>query len=96
MTVNAYHPGIVRTSLVHGAPTAVRIITSILNVFVGVSPLRASMGVVDLASSEQFGSTTGALLHDGKTMEAPFSGDIDTQDRLWQVSCKLAGVPEGV
>jgi NAD(P)-dependent dehydrogenase (short-subunit alcohol dehydrogenase family) len=95
VTVNAYHPGIVRTNLVRGAPTAVRIITSILNVFVGVSPKRASRGLVELASSEQFGSTTGALVHDGKTMKAPFSGDIEAQDRLWQVSCRLAGLPEG-
>lgn len=95
VTVNAYHPGIVRTNLVHGAPTAVRIITSILNVFMGVSPKRASRGLVELASSEQFASTTGSLVHDGKTMNSPFSGDIEAQDRLWQVSCKLAGLPEG-
>jgi hypothetical protein len=75
---------------------AVRIITSILNVFVGVSPKGASKGLVELASSAQFESTTGALVHDGKTMNAPFSEDIDAQDRLWQASCKLAGLPEEV
>jgi NAD(P)-dependent dehydrogenase (short-subunit alcohol dehydrogenase family) len=94
VTVNAYHPGIVRTRLVRGAPAAVRIITSILNVFLGVSPRRASRGLVQLASSPQFESTTGKLVHDGKVMDAPFSGDIDTQDRLWQLSCRLAGLPE--
>jgi NAD(P)-dependent dehydrogenase (short-subunit alcohol dehydrogenase family) len=95
VTVNAYHPGIVRTNLVRGAPAPVRLITSILNVFVGVSPKRASRGLVQLASA-QFESATGTLIHDGKTMKAPFSGDIDAQDRLWQVSCELTGLPEGV
>jgi NAD(P)-dependent dehydrogenase (short-subunit alcohol dehydrogenase family) len=96
VTVNAYHPGLVRTNLVRGAPTAVRIITSILNVFLGVSPRRASEGLVELASSPRFGSTTGALVHDGKLMKSLFSGDVDSQDRLWQASCKLAGLPEAV
>ncbi len=94
VTVNAYHPGIVRTKLVRGAPAAVRIITSVLNVFMGVYPKRASKGLVELASSAQFASTTGALVHDGKTMNSVFSADIDAQDRLWQASCKLAGLPE--
>ena len=38
VTVNAYHPGIVKTNLVKSAPQGVRIITSILNVLMGVSP----------------------------------------------------------
>jgi NAD(P)-dependent dehydrogenase (short-subunit alcohol dehydrogenase family) len=96
VTVNAYHPGIVRTNLVRSAPTAVRIITSILNVFLGVSPRRASRGLVQLASSPQFEKTSGALVHSGKTMDAPFSSDIDIQNRLWQLSCKLTGLPEEV
>jgi NAD(P)-dependent dehydrogenase (short-subunit alcohol dehydrogenase family) len=94
VTVNAYHPGIVRTNLVRGAPTAVRIITSILNVFVGVSPRRASRELMQLASSPQFESMTGKLVHNGKVMDAPFSGDIDIQDRLWRISSSLAGLPE--
>jgi retinol dehydrogenase-14 len=94
ISVNACHPGIVRTNLVRGAPTAVRVITSILNVFLGVSPRRASRGLVELASSPQFEGTTGKLVHNGKIMDAPFSGDVEIQDRLWQMSCRLAGLPE--
>lgn len=96
VTVNAYHPGIVRTSLVRGAPAAVRVITSVLNVFMGVSPRRASVGVVHLASSSDFATTTGALVHDGKTMTSPLSSDIEAQDRLWRLSCELTGLPEEV
>jgi len=94
VTVNAYHPGLVRTGLVRGAPTAVRVISSILNVFMGVSPKRASRGLVELASSAQFAATSGALVRNGKTMRAPFSEDIEAQDKLWRASCKLAGLPE--
>lgn len=96
VTVNAYHPGIVRTRLVRGAPAAVRVITSVLNVFMGVSAKRASKGLVHLASSVDFEGTTGAVIHDGKTVKAPFSDDIEAQDRLWRISCELTGLPEEV
>jgi NAD(P)-dependent dehydrogenase (short-subunit alcohol dehydrogenase family) len=92
VTVNAYHPGIVRTRLVRGAPVAVRVITSVLS----VSAKRASKGLVHLASSADFKGTTGAVIHDGKMVRAPFSDDIEAQDRLWQISCKLAELPEEV
>src|SRR5271154_1855678 len=96
VAVNAYHPGIVRTGLVRKAPTAVKAITGVLNVFMGVSPRRASKGLVHLASSPQFESTTGALIRNGKHMRAPFGDDVEAQDKLWQVSCKLTGLPEAV
>lgn len=95
VSVNAYHPGLVRTKLVRRAPAAVRAITGVLNVFMGVSSKRASQGLVQLASPE-FQGKTGALVHDGKEMKAPFSDDVEAQDRLWRASCKLAGVPEEV
>jgi len=94
VTVNAYHPGLVRTKLVSGAPTAVRVISNVLNVFMGVSPKRASKGLVELASSPEFEGMTGALVRNGKRMRAPFSGDIDAQDKLWRSSCNLTGLPE--
>jgi NAD(P)-dependent dehydrogenase (short-subunit alcohol dehydrogenase family) len=96
VTANAYHPGIVRSNLVRGAPAAVRVVTGVLNVFMGVSPKRAAKGLVHLASSADFEGTTGALVHDGKKMKAPFSDDIEAQDRLWRLSCELTGLPEEV
>jgi NAD(P)-dependent dehydrogenase (short-subunit alcohol dehydrogenase family) len=96
VTVNAYHPGLVRTKLVRGAPTAVRVITSVLNTFMGVSPRRASKGLLHLASSPDFVNTTGALVHDGKTMNSRFSGDVEAQDRLWRISSNLTGLPEEI
>lgn len=96
VSVNAYHPGLVRTKLVRRAPVGVRLITSVLNVFMGVSPRRAAHGLAQLASSVEFQGKTGVLVHDGKEMNAPFGDDIEAQDRLWGASCKLAGIPEEV
>jgi NAD(P)-dependent dehydrogenase (short-subunit alcohol dehydrogenase family) len=94
VTVNAYHPGIVRTRLMRGAPKSVRAVGVVVKVFMGESARRACVGIVELASSPQFESTTGALIRNGKHMRAPFGSDVESQDRLWQVSCKLAGLPE--
>ena len=94
VTVNAYHPGIVRTGLMHGAPAPVRFITSIMKFFVGVTPERASEGLVQLATSAQFEKVTGELIHNGKSISAPFIDDKDLQDRLWSASCRLVGLSE--
>jgi NAD(P)-dependent dehydrogenase (short-subunit alcohol dehydrogenase family) len=94
VAVNAYHPGLVRTGLVRGAPTAVRAVTGVLNMFMAVSPRRASRGLVHLASSADFEGTTGALVHDGKRMASALSDDVEAQDRLWKLSCAMTGLPE--
>jgi NAD(P)-dependent dehydrogenase (short-subunit alcohol dehydrogenase family) len=96
VSVNAYHPGLVRTGLVRNAPTGVRAVTGVLNVFMGVSARRAARGLVHLASSPDFEGTTGGLVHDGKTMTSPLSADLEAQDRLWKLSCALTGLPEEV
>jgi NAD(P)-dependent dehydrogenase (short-subunit alcohol dehydrogenase family) len=96
VAVNAYHPGLVRTRLVRKAPTAVRAITGVLNVFMGVSSKRASRGLVHFASSPDFEGTTGALVHDGKTMNSALSADVEAQERLWKLSCALTGLSEEV
>jgi NAD(P)-dependent dehydrogenase (short-subunit alcohol dehydrogenase family) len=96
VAVNAYHPGLVRTRLVRKAPTAVRAVTGVLNVFMGVSSKRAARGLVHFASSPEFEGTTGVMVHDGKTMNSPLSADLEAQDRLWSLSCALTGLPEEV
>jgi len=96
VTANAYHPGIVRTGLMRGAPAPVRFVSGIMNLAVGVSPERASEGVVELATSDHFAKATGQLFHKGKSISAPFIEDEDLQEKLWKTSCGLAGVPETV
>ncbi len=94
VAVNAYHPGIVRTNLMRGAPAPLHIISSIINLIVGISAERASEGLVRLASASEFEKFNGQLIHDSKAVNAPFANDIDAQERLWQAGCKLTGLPD--
>lgn len=88
VSVNAYHPGIVRTGLMRQAPAPMRLFTGILNVF-GQTPERAAEGLVQLASSSQFGDVTGQLIHNGQVRTGPFSADTAAQERLWSESARL-------
>lgn len=94
VTVNAYHPGIMRTNLMNDAPAAMRILTGLMKLFVGKPPEHAAEGLVQLASESQFDSFNGKLIHDGKAIKAPFAEDTDTQERLWQISSRLVGLTD--
>jgi NAD(P)-dependent dehydrogenase (short-subunit alcohol dehydrogenase family) len=96
VTVNAYHPGIVRTSLMSRAPAPVRFVSGLMNLFVGLAPERASEGLVELATSNRFAKTTGQLIHSGRKISAPFVEEVDLQDRLWKTSCGLVGLSEAI
>jgi NAD(P)-dependent dehydrogenase (short-subunit alcohol dehydrogenase family) len=91
VTVNAYHPGIVRTNLMRQAPAPMRLFGGLLNLF-GSTPERAADGLLELASSDQFDGVTGQLIHKGKAISAPYIEDIAAQDRLWRVSMELTGL----
>jgi len=94
VTVNSFHPGIMKTGLNRTAPAPVRLISGTMNLFVGRPPALAAEGLVQLAMSEEFADINGQLIHGGKTMAAPFIEDIDLQERLWRASCSLVGVEE--
>lgn len=96
ITVNAYHPGVMKTKLNDTAPTPIRLIGEALNLFAGKTPEKASEGLVDLATSPQFADVNGKLFHGGKAINAPFIEDTELQDRLWKASCNLVGVEESV
>jgi len=94
ITVNAYHPGLVKTSLNRGAPGAIRALSGLVNLFVGRTPEKASEGLVQLATSNDFAATNGQLVHDGKVISAPFIEDKDLQETLWTKTCALVGLSE--
>ncbi|MBI3944273.1 MAG: SDR family NAD(P)-dependent oxidoreductase [Chloroflexi bacterium] len=91
VTANAYHPGIVRTNLMGQAPVPMRYISVLMNLF-GRTPERAADGLVQLVSSSRFDGVTGKFVHDGKFLDTPLAQDMAAQERLWQVSEKLAGL----
>lgn len=93
ITVNAYHPGIVKeTNLMRQAPLLIKIISGVMNFIIGITPEQAAQGLVELALSSKFDKVSGRLIHKGKPMKAPFQNDKDTQEKLWESSVRLAGL----
>lgn len=92
ITVNAYHPGVTRgTNLMNHAPVFFRLIMSLASPFLK-TPEVAAKGLIELATSSTFDTTSGQLICNGKPMQAPLQNDIDLQERLWDESVKLAGL----
>jgi NAD(P)-dependent dehydrogenase (short-subunit alcohol dehydrogenase family) len=86
ITVNAVHPGRVRSNLMHEAPAPFRLVTRL----VSGSPARAGATIARLATAPEYAGKTGRLYHDGKEIEAPArSKDEGLQRHLWEVSEQL-------
>jgi NAD(P)-dependent dehydrogenase (short-subunit alcohol dehydrogenase family) len=91
VTVNAYHPGLVRTTLLHEAPFPMSIFAGLLNLFAS-TPEKAAEGLVELAAHNANG-VSGELLHGTKPMKAAtYAHDEQVQDKLWAESVKLVGL----
>jgi len=91
VSVCAYHPGVTRTGLMKDAPTAMKMFGTILSL-TARTPERAAEGLIDLALSSEFEGVTGQLIHDGKSIKAPFIDDLEAQERLWSASERLTGL----
>jgi len=88
-TVNAYHPGIVRSHLMREAPAPLRWFT----LLTAATPERAAAGVVELARTHA-GGLTGRLFHGREPIDVPpYSQDEQVQERLWAESLRLTGLP---
>lgn len=92
VTVNAYHPGVVRTGLMREAPAPMRLLTRLFNRFAASTPERAVEGLVQLAAGNA-GGVSGRFFHGQKTIEAsPYARDEQVQERLWAESARLVGL----
>ena len=91
VTVNAYHPGIVRTDLMRNAPLPMRVIGSVLNALRGKEPQEVGREIADLAISPLLQTTSGKLIHDGKVISSPFEDDVETQESLFRACEELTG-----
>jgi len=92
VTVNAFHPGIVRTELMRNASLPMRFLSRTLNVLRGKPPEDAANEIAELAISPSFQRTSGKLIHDGKVIRSPFEDDVEAQERLFQACEALTGV----
>jgi NAD(P)-dependent dehydrogenase (short-subunit alcohol dehydrogenase family) len=90
VTVNAVHPGPVKTDLMTGAPALLRWGVRI----VSASPEKAAAAIVPLALSPDYATTTGRFFTKGKEIDPPkCTQDADVAKRLWDVDASLVGLP---
>jgi NAD(P)-dependent dehydrogenase (short-subunit alcohol dehydrogenase family) len=93
VTANAVHPGLVRTSLMRGAPAPLRWATWL----VSAPPAKAAAAIAPLALAPEYARQTGRFYKAGRVIEAPpYSRDPDIARRLWDVSAVLTKLTEGV
>lgn len=89
VTVNAVHPGLVKSQLMREAPPPLRWITSIFS----APPDRAAEAIGSVAMDAKFDGQTGRFYHRGKEIRAAaYAHDPEAQQRLWAVSAALAGL----
>ncbi|HEX9133276.1 MAG TPA: SDR family oxidoreductase [Ktedonobacteraceae bacterium] len=86
ITVNAVHPGVVKSSLMKDAPLPVRWLTRL----VGRSPEEAAETLVYLASSPEVAGVTGTFFKDKQPIHSnAYSHDQKVQRHLWDISMVL-------
>jgi NAD(P)-dependent dehydrogenase (short-subunit alcohol dehydrogenase family) len=89
VTVNAVHPGLVRTNLMRGAPAPVRWATWL----VSAPPARAAAAIVPLALAAAYEGRSGRFYTAGREIEPPpYTRDPMVGRRLWTVGATLTGL----
>jgi NAD(P)-dependent dehydrogenase (short-subunit alcohol dehydrogenase family) len=92
VTVNAVHPGLVRTNLMQRAPAPLRWATRL----VSASPGRAAAAIVPLALEPEYANLSGRFFKNGREIEAPtYTLDREVARRLWEADAALAGLDRG-
>jgi NAD(P)-dependent dehydrogenase (short-subunit alcohol dehydrogenase family) len=86
VTVNAIHPGLVRSNLMQESPPLMRWLTRLMS----GSADKAAESLAFLALSQEVAGMTGKFFKDKIEMKSdPYSYDTNVQDRLWQMSAAL-------
>jgi NAD(P)-dependent dehydrogenase (short-subunit alcohol dehydrogenase family) len=90
VSVNAVHPGLVRSNLMREAPLAIRWMTRL----VSSPPEKAAKAIVSFLTSPDTEGVTGTFLKgNGRPIQpAAYAQDRDVQQRLWEVSAALTSV----
>jgi retinol dehydrogenase-14 len=85
-TVNAVHPGLVKSNLLNESPAIVRWLSRLFS----ASPERAAETPVYLASSPELEGITGKFFKGRRPIDSDaYSMDRQVQQRLWDVSAEL-------
>ena len=87
VVVNAYHPGLVRTSLMREAAFPINVLANLF----AAPPEKAAKGLVELAVTYAHGQTGKFFKGTTPIDSSAYTRDEQVQDRLWAESVKLAG-----
>ena len=83
ITVNAIHPGLVRSGLLKESFFLLRIFAQLAS----SKPEKVTGAILQAATAPEFGKINGKFLHAGKEIEAPaYAHDRAAQQRLWEIS----------
>lgn len=86
VTVNAVHPGLIKSNLMREAPLVMRWLTQLAS----TAPSKAASSLVYLASAPEIAGITGKFFKAGKAIESnQYSHDQVIQRQLWDVSVAL-------
>ncbi len=89
VTVNAVHPGLVKSNLMREAPALMRWLTNLMS----AAPDRAVEPIVTLAYAPEYAGQTGRFYHKGQAITAAaYAYDLNIQRQLWEVSAQLTGL----
>jgi NAD(P)-dependent dehydrogenase (short-subunit alcohol dehydrogenase family) len=89
ITVNALHPGLVKSELMREAPLPIRVLVRL----VSKSPDAAAAALLHLGSSPALEQVTGRFFKVKQEMHSPrYSLDEAVQHRLWEKSVELVGL----
>jgi NAD(P)-dependent dehydrogenase (short-subunit alcohol dehydrogenase family) len=89
VTVNAVHPGVVRTNFGSTASTSFRLVVKMVGPFMR-SPEKGAETVIYLASSKDVEGVTGKYFYDKKEIRSiRESYDLNVAKRLWETSEEL-------
>ncbi len=92
VTVNAVHPGLVRTGLMQEAPALLRWMTR----FGSATPAVAALPIAELALSPAWAGQSGKFFRAGKEIAAPaWALERAHQQQLWDASLKLTHLQDG-
>lgn len=90
-TVNAIHPGLVRSSLMNETSAPMRFLLRLAS----APAERVAVDIIRVALDPEFEKVTGRFFHKAKEIEAAaYAHDREAQQRLWELSSDLTRITE--
>ena len=93
VTVNALHPGVVKTNFMKNSSGLYAIVGTIMVAFKGISAEKGAETTIYLASSQDVEGVTGKFFHFKNPIpHNPEADNLVLRNRLWKMSERMAGI----